>query len=206
MRLGPLPAPQRVPRAGGLGSHLPSPFALPACEAWASRRACSLACAGLRLHWGRLWGAGAWFPPRTSAPTLARCFFSGILTCVCLFALHRPRGKWAACAGTTRRLRGSKVAQVSLFYTGGVGAFGTIGFTGTMDNPRSPTSRCQACCSAGRLQITGENPHAHVVRAGGLARLTNEKKPLAGPPYLPDMVGRAWGSTPLGGTAVGPPL
>ena len=29
---------------------------------------------------------------------------------------------------------GSKVARFSIFCTGGVGAFGTIGFTGTMDN------------------------------------------------------------------------
>ena len=66
-----------------------------------------------------------------------------------------------------------------------------------------PTSRCQACCSAGRLQITGENLHAIRRPSRWLGSLDEEKSRWPGRP-VGLMVGRVRGSTPRGGTAVGP--
>ena len=66
-----------------------------------------------------------------------------------------------------------------------------------------PTSRCQASCSAGRLQITGENLHAIRRPSRWLGSLDEEKSRWPGRP-VGLMVGRVRGSTPRGGTAGGP--
>ena len=65
------------------------------------------------------------------------------------------------------------------------------------------TSRCQACCSAGRLQITGENLHALRRPSRWLGSLDYEKSRWPGRP-VGLMVGRVRGWTPRGGTAGGP--
>ena len=66
-----------------------------------------------------------------------------------------------------------------------------------------PTSRCQACCSVGRLQIPGENLHALRRPSRWFGSLDDQKAfGRRGPVGL--MVGRVRGSTPRGGTAGGP--
>ena len=67
-----------------------------------------------------------------------------------------------------------------------------------------PHAARRAAARAGcRLQLKIYMPY--VFRAGGLALSTNEISRWPGRP-VGLMVGRVWGSTPLGGTAVGSPL
>ena len=66
-----------------------------------------------------------------------------------------------------------------------------------------PTSRCQACCSAGRLQIPGENLHA-LRRPSRWFGSLDDQKAVGRRRPVGLMVGRVRGSTPRGGTAGGP--